>query len=47
MNIIKFIVLGCGIKYVLESLKAREDGNFVREFRCLLWAILMLLSLKN
>ena len=47
MNIIKFIILGCGIKYVLESIKAREKGDFIREFRCLLWAIFMLLSIKN
>ena len=47
MNIIKFIALGCGIKYVLESFKARENGNFIREFRCLLWAVLMLISINN
>lgn len=42
--ILKFIVLGYGLKYVLE---ARENANFIKEFRYLLWAILILLSLKD
>lgn len=45
--ILKFILLGYGFKCVLESIKARESGNCIREFRCLLWAIFMLLSIKN
>ena len=42
--ILKFIVLGYGLKYVLE---ARENNNFIREFRYLLWEILMLILLKS
>ena len=45
--ILKFIVLGYGFKCVLEASKARENANFIKEFRYLLWAILMLLSIKN
>ncbi|MBC5629845.1 hypothetical protein H8S20_13225 [Clostridium sp. NSJ-6] len=45
--ILKFIVLGYGLKCVLEASKARENANFIKEFRYLLWAILILLSLKN
>lgn len=44
---LKFIVLGYGLKYVLEARKARENTNFIKEFRYLLWAILILLSLKS
>lgn len=45
--ILKFMVLGYGFKCILEASKARENTNFIREFRYLLWAILMLLSLKS
>ncbi len=45
--ILKFILLGYGLKCVLEASKARENANFIKEFRYLLWAILILLSLKD
>lgn len=45
--ILKFMVLGYGFKCTLEASKARENANFIKEFRYLLWAILMLLSIKN
>ena len=47
INLLKFI-LSISVFYSLfESIKARENANFIKEFRYLLWAILMLLSLKS
>ena len=47
INLLKFI-LSISVFYSLfESIKARENGNFIREFRYLLLALLILMSLKN
>lgn len=45
--ILKFILLVYMFNSLFESIKARENGNFIREFRYLLLSLLILISLKN
>lgn len=45
--ILKFILLGYVLKCVLEASKARKKNNFIKEFRYLLWAILVLILINN
>ena len=45
--ILKFILLAYCTKCVLEAGKARENNNFIREFRYLLWTILILILINN